>query len=99
MSLVVPGIFEIKALSKPRSLLKVDDFPEFTGPTKTTLFLTDIFFLFLQPPKNKLKITHQKIKIRNDLFIHKISPSSEKSISPSTRTLKSFIAEAKHELF
>ena len=55
MSLVVPGFFETIDLSKPSNLLKVDDFPELTGPTKTILFFSPECVLLTQAPTNKSK--------------------------------------------
>ena len=88
-------MFETKALSKPKSLLKTDDLPELTGPTKRTLFLTSLFFLLRQPPTKRSNLL---IKLSRSLKREpskKSSPSSEKSISPSTRTRIKSISSAK----
>ncbi len=91
----MPGTFETSALSNPKSLLNTDDFPELTGPTNKTLFLTSLFFLLRQPPTKRSNLPIKLSRSLKRESSKKFSPSSEKSISPSTRTRIKSISSAK----
>ena len=69
--------------------------PEFGGPTRRTFFFVETSFLLAQRETKEWKSSTRRPRSETNESSIKTSPSSEKSISPSTLTRASFILSEK----